>query len=135
MRRRAAAGPPRICRFPGCTESTEKGGHGLCGKHAQRLRRYGSPDYVTPPDARRARNREAQLRHIDTVKPTTYRKFFGRHEHRVVAEAALGRPLRPDEQVHHLDENKQNNAPENLVVLSAREHRALHAAKRRKQSC
>lgn len=48
------------------------------------------------------------------------------YEHRVVASAMLGRPLRPDEHVHHKDENPQNNAPENLAVLTIAEHRAEH---------
>lgn len=46
-----------------------------------------------------------------------YRKFYGRHEHRVVAEAMLGRPLRPGEVVHHRDGDKRNNDPLNLEVL------------------
>lgn len=37
-------------------------------------------------------------------------------EHRVVAERVLGRRLRPEEVVHHDDENRQNNHPSNLVV-------------------
>ncbi len=130
MRRRAAAKPPRICKQPGCDNTTEKGDHGYCGMHAQRLRRNGDPGYVMPEELRRTNNREAQIKRFKTVKPTTYRKFFGRHEHRVVAETMLGRALRPDEHVHHKDENKQNNSPENLVVLSASEHLSLHSLQR-----
>lgn len=51
----------------------------------------------------------------------------GRFVHRVVAENLLGRRLLPGEVVHHLDGNKLNNAPENLLVLSNREHNSLHA--------
>jgi hypothetical protein len=48
-------------------------------------------------------------------------------EHRVVAEQMLKRPLRDDEVVHHRDEDRQNNAPENLKVVSDRgEHTMDH---------
>jgi len=133
LRMRSAAKPPQRCRHEGCEQTTEKGGLGYCGMHAQRLRRWGDPAYVTPHEIRRANNRQAQLNRFEAVKPSTYRKFFGRHEHRVVAQNMLGRPLRSDEHVHHLDENKHNNAPENLAVMSAREHLALHAKQRRNE--
>ena len=56
-----------------------------------------------------------------------YNKFLGRHEHRVVAERMLGRKLKKNEVVHHIDLNKQNNAEKNLVVLpSNSEHSHLH---------
>ena len=47
----------------------------------------------------------------------TYTKLLGRHEHRQVVETLLGRPLKPGEVVHHLDGDKRNNDPDNLVVL------------------
>ncbi|MEG4047333.1 HNH endonuclease [Microcoleus sp. Pol17_C1] len=39
--------------------------------------------------------------------------------HRVVAEQNINRKLRPGEVVHHLDEDKSNNLPENLVICSS----------------
>jgi len=134
-RMRAAAKPPRICQVPDCEQTTAKGGYGYCGMHAQRLRRHGDPEYVVPEDVKRRNRRDAQIRRFPTVKPTTYRKLFGRHEHRVIAEQLVGRPLRSDEHVHHRDEDKQNNDPENLLVLQAKEHVALHAKLRRRNKC
>lgn len=46
--------------------------------------------------------------------------------HRVIVENRIGRPLRKDEHVHHIDENKANNSDENLAVLSASAHALLH---------
>lgn len=47
-------------------------------------------------------------------------------EHRLVVEAAIGRPLRTDEHVHHKNEIKHDNRLENLEVLSNSEHQGLH---------
>ena len=57
----------------------------------------------------------------------SYIKRNGRHEHRLVAEEKMGRPLLPGEISHHIDENKRNNHPDNLEVLSSQsEHARLH---------
>lgn len=127
--------PAKICKHPDCQNTTEKGSHGFCGMHSQRLRRYQDVDYVTPDDVWRKNNREAQLRRVKSVKPTTYRKYFGRHEHRVMAEKMIGRTLKSSEHVHHKDHNKQNNSIGNLQVLTAREHLILHAILRRTKKC
>ena len=58
----------------------------------------------------------------------TYTKRLGKHEHRLVAEEKLGRPLRKGEVVHHIDGDYKNNDPDNLMVLpSQREHVKLHS--------
>lgn len=51
-------------------------------------------------------------------------------QHCEVMEIFLGRELREDEVVHHRDENKANNAIENLEVLTRAEHARLHAQMR-----
>lgn len=67
-------------------------------------------------------------------KPDHPKAVNGRvFEHRLVMEQVLGRFLKDDEYVHHLDENKINNAPENLQVVSNPEHGRIHAKER--QQC
>lgn len=47
--------------------------------------------------------------------------------HRLVAEKILGRPLEEGETVHHKDENKLNNSPDNLMIFrSNADHSAFH---------
>lgn len=43
------------------------------------------------------------------------------YEHIVKAEEYLGRELKPEEVVHHEDENKRNNSRENLFVFASNE--------------
>ncbi len=40
------------------------------------------------------------------------------YEHRLVAEKKLGRALKSNEKVHHIDENKTNNDPDNILVVN-----------------
>ena len=47
-------------------------------------------------------------------------------EHRWVMEQMIGRPLRRDEQVHHRNHDRLDNRPENLELVSSREHGERH---------
>lgn len=45
--------------------------------------------------------------------------------HRLVFEHFV-RKIKPNEEVHHLDQNKQNNDVSNLVAMDCGQHRRLH---------
>lgn len=77
-------------------------------------------------DETREKLREA---HVGKGAGKTYPKVYGRHEHRIVAEQMLGRPLKPGEVVHHIDGDKRNNHPDNLMIFPNQgDHAAHHAA-------
>lgn len=52
------------------------------------------------------------------------------YEHILIAEAKIGRALREDELVHHDNENKTDNRPENLIVETVSEHAKEHSSRR-----
>ena len=48
-------------------------------------------------------------------------------EHRLIYEEWAARKLNSKEHIHHLDQNKQNNHIDNLILVSPRQHNQLHA--------
>jgi len=62
----------------------------------------------------------------DTYKP----------EHVMVAESVFGRSLPPGVLVHHVDENRSNNEPNNLVICQdIAYHKLIHRRLRAYRSC
>jgi predicted transcriptional regulator len=66
------------------------------------------------------------------LKPDWYTGRVGSkhvYEHQVVMAQLLGLTTVPDGMsVHHIDEDKTNNTPENLALVTGAAHRRLHAS-------
>lgn len=91
--------------------------------HLSELNRNLNPTKMTKE--MRAIMRKVRL---GTGEGKTYTKYYGRSAHRVVAEQILGRKLKKNEVVHHIDGNRRNNDPANLMVFSSSsDHMRYHA--------
>lgn len=98
---------------------------GLCDKHRKRLKRNGSEHiHINQPwGAARTVRSDGYI----------YITVNGKQvmEHREVMAKKIGRPLHPEEVVHHLNENRQDNREENLVLFeSVAEHSRHHGYER-----
>lgn len=91
------------------TKNVNVPGHSTGHKapHLTELNRERNPKLALEPDA---------------VRRGSYRA----KEHRKRMEAIIGRKLRPDEDVHHINGIHDDNRPENLQVLKHSEHMRLH---------
>lgn len=66
------------------------------------------------------------LMFYDPNHPLAYKSDGQVYYHRHIASIKEGRWITSEEHVHHIDENKLNNATDNLVILSREQHALLH---------
>lgn len=100
-------------------------GRPFCSRscHMKTLNEELNPSRMT--EEVRTKLRETRL---GSGEGKTYTKLYGRHEHRAVAEQKLGRKLKHGEVVHHIDGDKRNNSPENIMVFANQaEHAHWHS--------
>lgn len=105
------------------------------------------PEHVKAILRKRTGSKNHNWRSGLTMSPGGYLSFTtspsngehgGKLLHKVIAEWKIGRPLAEGEVVHHCDENKLNNAPSNLQVMTQSDHAKHHALKMqlgRKKKC
>ena len=130
VRRRAPAPVDAdACVHPGCERGAHSGGY--CRSHARRLRLYGDPEAGRPPRTVTGRGHlnngywEVTVP-IDERHLTNGVEHVG--EHRLVMARALGRPLRADEFVHHLNGDRLDNRLENLELWSTAQPKGQRVA-------
>jgi hypothetical protein len=107
------------CAAPGCDRLTEYPKCLYCGMHSARVKRTGSTEITRRPNGSGSIGKNGYV-DIHVNGRRTY-------EHIHVAENALGRPMPHGAVVHHVNENKTDNRPENLVICpNEAYHRLLH---------
>lgn len=71
----------------------------------------------------------------DKHNPNANREGYVK-EHIIKAQKALGKPLPPNARIHHVDENKLNNANNNLVICEDQAyHLLLHKRTKALKAC
>ncbi len=115
----------KLCSVEGCNKPHE--GKGLCVMHLYRFKKHGTVELEPRfgPVPKRTLNGSGYF----IFRDRKIKKI--RYEHIVIAEKALGKPLPKGAEVHHVDGNRANNDPRNLVICPNRAYHSLIEARTR----
>lgn len=133
------AGPPQRliaevmgdCAVKGC-ENKSNSGAGYCSMHYDRFKKCGDVGAVG-----RLRRKCGE----GTITKDNYVAVGDKEDnkhlmHRTLAEKAIGKPLPKGAVVHHVDGNRLNNDPSNLVICENDSyHKLLHRRQRSLEAC
>ena len=129
--------PSKVYRNNFCSWACRKGYHGE-KRLVTTCLHCGAVITKTPFQAKRSRTQNffcnlacsAAHTRTGTINNQGYRAISFNNktlqEHRLVMEQHLGRKLLPDEDVHHKDGNRLNNALDNLQIVDHGAHTRLH---------
>lgn len=118
---------PTICSVEGCLNRVHGGG--LCSKHYLRSTRHGRLHSV---------RREYGTGSIHVTGYMTVIADSGKRamEHRAIVENILGKKLPKSAVIHHVDHDRLNNFPTNLVVCpDSAYHNLIHRRERALDAC
>lgn len=100
------------CIIDGCGKPAES--KGCCASHYYRLRKHGSAYGGGKGKAKKGSGTTNNGYHFTTVYKNGVQRQIGTH--RLVMQERLGRSLRSNENVHHINGDRGDNRPENLEL-------------------
>ncbi len=108
------------CSVDGCDIGARK--KGMCDKHYRRVQRRGTLELTRQPPGSLVDIGDYFTININGVV---------KRQHVHIAETALGKPLPPNAEVHHVNGNGKDNTNSNLVVCPSRAyHMMIHLRQR-----
>ncbi len=105
------------CRVAGCAKSRHSLGY--CSAHYWRVRKYGATELPAPKPGPPAKW-VTRFGYVSVYVPgnAMANKSGNVMEHRLVMAEHIGRPLERDENVHHINGDREDNRIENLELWS-----------------
>ena len=114
------SGKETLCSVDGCNHKSRS--RGLCNTHYERWRVHGDPNVMK----RSANGTGTWRRGKKVLSGWVDGELKEQYESRLIVEELLGRILKYNEIVHHVDGNPSNNSRPNLVVMERAMHSSLH---------